>query len=127
MGGSLSVTHAETHTTRMKNDVVIPLKPIFYRRFVDDMINRRKKYVPNELIFKLNNYHRNIKLTIELSPTKFLDTQLVNLKGKIKLKVYRNQINYPFLSHQTCLRVTREMQLMVIYFVQSELQQISNS
>ena len=95
MGGSLSVTLAETHTIRMKNDVVIPLKPVFYRRFVDDMINRRKKYVPNELIFKLNNYHRNIKLTIELSPTKFLDTQLVNLKGKIKIKVYRRPNKLP--------------------------------
>ena len=62
----------------MKNDVFIPLKLIFYRRFVDDIINRGKKNVPDELFSKLNNYHRNIKLTIEISTTKFLDTQSVN-------------------------------------------------
>ena len=89
MGGPLSVTLAEIHLKRMKNDVVIPLKPIFYRRFVDDIINRRKKNIPDQLFFKLNNYHRNIELTIEISPTNFLDTQLVNLNGKIETKVYR--------------------------------------
>ena len=43
MGGSSSVTFAEIHMIRMENYVVIPPKPIFYRRFVDDIINRRKK------------------------------------------------------------------------------------
>ena len=68
---------------------------IFYRRFVDDIINRRKKNIPDELYFKLNNYHRNIKLTIEISPVKFLDTQLVNLNGKIERKVYRKLNKLP--------------------------------
>ena len=87
MGGPLSVTFAEIHVIRMENDIVIPLKPIFYRRFLDDIINRCKRNVPDELFFKLNNYHWNIKLTID--PTKFLDTQLVNLNGKMETKVYR--------------------------------------
>ena len=30
----------------------------------------------------LNNYPKNIKLTIKLSPSKFLDTQLMNVEGK---------------------------------------------
>ena len=34
--------------------------------------------------FKLNNYHRNIKLTIEISLAKSLDTQLINLNKKIE-------------------------------------------
>ena len=80
----------------MENDVAVPLKPIFYRMFVDDIINRHKKNVPDELFFKLNNYHHNIKLTIERSPTKFLDTQLVNLNGKIEIKLYRKQTKSPF-------------------------------
>ena len=62
MGGPLSVTLAKIHMIRMENDVAIPLKPIFYRRFVEYIINRRKKNVPDELFFKLNNYHQNIKL-----------------------------------------------------------------
>ena len=60
MGGPLSVTLAEIHMIRMENDVTIPLKPVFYR-FVDDIINRRNKNVPDKLFFKLSNYHWNIK------------------------------------------------------------------
>ena len=95
MGGPLSVTLAEIHMIKMENDVVILLKPIFYRRFVDDIINRRKKNVPDELFLKLNNYHRNIKLTIKVSPVKFLDTQFVNLNGEIETKVYRKLNKLP--------------------------------
>ena len=85
----------------MKNDVVIRLKLIFYRRFVDNIINRRKKNVPDELLFKLNIYHRNIKLTTKISPAKFLDKQLVNLNGKIETKVYRklNKLPVPWSSN----------------------------
>ena len=49
IGSPLSVSLAEIHMIRMKNDVVISLKPIFYRNFVDDIINRRRKNVPDEL------------------------------------------------------------------------------
>ena len=70
------------------------MKPRFYR-FVDYIINRRKKNFPDELFFKLSNDHRNVKLTIEISPTKFLDTQLVNLNGKIETKVYRKPTKLP--------------------------------
>ena len=106
----------------MENDVIL-LKPIFYRRNVDDIINCHKKNVPDELFFKLNYYHQNIKLTIEICPTKFLDTQLVYLNRKVQTKVYRKP-NYPFLGHQTSPNLTREMQLMVTYIMQSKLQQI---
>ena len=43
----MGVTVAEIHMIKMENDVVIPLKPIFYGRFVEDIINRRKKNVPH--------------------------------------------------------------------------------
>ena len=83
MGDFLSVTLAEIHMTRMENDVIIPLKTPFYIRFVDDIIIHCKKNVPDELFSKLNNCHRNIKFTtIEISPTNFLDRQLVNLNEK---------------------------------------------
>ena len=45
--------------------------------------------------FLLKNYHRNIKLTIEISPTKFLDTQLANLNGKIETEIYRKPTKLP--------------------------------
>ena len=38
MGVPLSVTFSDICTVKMENDVVIPSKPIFYRRFLDDII-----------------------------------------------------------------------------------------
>ena len=43
MGGSLSVTLADIRMIRTEKDIVIPLKPIFSKRFVDDIYTRRKK------------------------------------------------------------------------------------
>ena len=84
----------------MDNDVFIPQKPIFYRWFVDDIINRRKKNITDELFFKLNRYHQNIKLTTEISPTNFLDTQLVKFKWKDRNKSLQKtkQITRSFVS-----------------------------
>ena len=42
MGGQLSVSLSDIYMDKMENDVVIPSKPIFYRRFVDDIYGRRK-------------------------------------------------------------------------------------
>ena len=39
MGGPLSVTVSDIFIIKMENDIVIPKKPIFYRRFVDDIYN----------------------------------------------------------------------------------------
>ena len=46
----------------MKNDVVIPSKPIF---------------------------SANIKLTIEVNPSKFLDSKLTSISGTYKFNIYR--------------------------------------
>ena len=54
----------------MENDVVIPTKPIFYRRFVDDIYSTWK-LGDNALFDRLNNYHPNIKLTIEVNLNNF--------------------------------------------------------
>ena len=42
MGGPLSVTFSDIYMVKTENDVIIPSKPIFYRRFVDDIYSRRK-------------------------------------------------------------------------------------
>ena len=82
MGGALSVILTEIYMARMENDVIIPLKTMFIR-FVDDIINHRKKNVPDELFSKLNICHQNIKFTtIKISPTNFLDRQLVKSNEK---------------------------------------------
>ena len=74
--GPLSVTFSDIFMIKMENDIVIPMKPIFYCRYVDDIYTRRKKNIEDSLFKALNSYHKNIKLTIEINPIKFLDTHL---------------------------------------------------
>ena len=93
MGGSISVTFSDIYMVKMENYVVIPSKPIFYRRFVDDIYSRRK-LGENVLFDQLNSYHPNIKLTIEVN---FLDTKLTNINGTYKFNVYRKNTKLPSL------------------------------
>ena len=58
----------------MEFDVVIGLKPKLYKRYVEDIYSKRTKNQPDILFKKLNNYHTNIKLTIEVNHSKILDT-----------------------------------------------------
>ena len=89
MGESLSVTLADIHMIRTEKDIVTPLNPIFYKRCVDDIYNRRKKGVHDNLYERLDNYHPNIKLTKEINPNKFLDTEIIDNKEATDTKAYR--------------------------------------
>ena len=60
----------------LENDTVTPLKPKFYKIYVDDMFNRRKGNT-NDNLKRLNNYHPKNKFTIQLDQNKFLDTKLI--------------------------------------------------
>ena len=68
---------------KMERDVVHPFNPIFYRRYVDDLYEA------------LNKYHKNIKLTVEKSPSKFLDTRLLIHNGIYETQVYRKETKTP--------------------------------
>ena len=72
--GRLSVTFSKIYMIKMESEIVLSLKPLFYGRYVDDIYNRRKKFKHDEFLEKLNSYRPKIKLTIEVSQTKFLDT-----------------------------------------------------
>ena len=66
MGEPLSVTFSVISMKKMENDIAVPTKPIFHRRYVDP-------YNVEESLFKaLRSYHKNTKLTIVISPIKFL-------------------------------------------------------
>ena len=83
MGGSLYFTLSDIWMVKMENNIVIPHKPIFYKRYVDDIINRRKKHEENLLLKKLNNFHPKIRLTIEINPPNFLDTEIIILNNEV--------------------------------------------
>ena len=125
MGGSLSVTFSDIYMVKMENDVVIPSKPIFYRRFVDDIYSRRK-LGDNVLFDQLNSYHPNIELTIEVNPSKFLDTKLTNISGTYKFNVYRKNTKLPSpwtYGPPKLQNTINEIQSMVIFIVQKEYHQ----
>ena len=119
MGEPLSVTFSDIYMVKMENDVVIPSKPIFYRRFVDGSYSRRE-LGDNILFDRLNSYHTNIKLTIKVNLSKFLNTKLTNINGIYKFNVYRNYLHHgpPKLQN-----VINEMQSMVVFIVQKEYHQ----
>ena len=49
MGGSLSVILADIHMIRMEIDAVVPLRPIFYERYVHVMYNPGNKNIVDKL------------------------------------------------------------------------------
>ena len=79
----LSVTFCDIYMIKMENDIVIPLKHILYRRFAEDIYSKRKMG-DNVLFNILNNYHPNMKVSIELNPGAFLDNKRTNINGFYK-------------------------------------------
>ena len=71
MGGLILVVFSNIFCVKMEFDVVKPLKQILSKRYVDDIYSKQIKNQPDKLFEKLNNYHPNIKLIIEVNPSKF--------------------------------------------------------
>ena len=66
----------------------------FYKRFVDDLINKRQKNQPDTLFERLNN-HIHISYTIEGSPKKSLDITIINNNGIITTEANHKEIKLP--------------------------------
>ena len=62
---------------------------------MDDIIVRRVKDVPDRLFQDLNNYNQKLKFTVEVNPTKFLDTDFHLNNGQMKTKVHRKETKLP--------------------------------
>ena len=95
MGCPISVVFADIYMCQMEDEVVVPIKPKFYKRYVDHTYVRRKKNTKDERFENLNRYYDNIKLTIEENPTKFLDTGIVRHNSAIATKVYTRPKKFP--------------------------------
>ena len=74
---------------KIEKEVVTPLSPILYTRYVDDIFCRKEKGEPDELFQKLNQHHPNIKFTKENNLNAFLDTEIKLLDGTYHTNVYR--------------------------------------
>lgn len=91
-----------------------PLRPLFYSRYVGNIYCRRRKDEFEEVIHALKNYHESIKLIIKLSPSKLLDTQLINVKNILQ-KFTERKGKYLYTGHQKYQSNIREKSLQRIY------------
>ena len=82
---------------KMERDTVLSLKPKFYRRLVVDTYKRRMNNEPDELFSKMNFYHLNINVTIEINPSKFPDTKTARNKNELNV--------LPTINIASCLSV----------------------
>ena len=96
MGGPISVAMAGIFMKKLETDVIKPPYPIFYKRYVDDIYVRRKVNSEDTLFTELNNYHENIKFTLEKNPKKFLDTKIsFDDNNEIITEVASNDMKLP--------------------------------
>ena len=116
MGGKLSAVLSDCFMNKMEKDVVIPFKPKFYKRFVDDIYRRGKRNELDELFDKMNTYHRNIKLTIEISPT----PRFSELPIKFNVLCIKKKTKNRFIGIWQCQKVTNEMYLLEMSTGQKE-------
>ena len=86
---------SDIYICKMGEDVVNPLKPIFYKRYVDNTYVKRKRYESDTLFVALNSYHPNIKFTLEKNPKRSLDTQIIKENNGIKNQVFVKKSIYP--------------------------------
>ena len=91
----LSVTLSDIYMAKVEDDEVEKYQPKFYKRYVGDISNRRKKNQVDLLFNDLNNYDQNVKLTLELNPKRFLDTDLEFQNGILITSVHGKETKLP--------------------------------
>lgn len=63
-------------------------------------MKKKEKYHVDQLFQKMNHYHKNIKLTKEINPSKFLDTRMDTKEDGIIIQKYtKRKPNGPFIGH----------------------------
>ena len=90
----LLVVLSDIYMCKMEEGVVKPLKPIFYKRYVDDTYVKRKRNKADTHFDALNPYHPNIKFTLEQNPKRLLDTQIIKDNNQIKTQVFVKKSMY---------------------------------
>ena len=95
MGGPLSVIFSNIYMTKIEEEVVKLTNPSFYKRFLDDIISKKKKGQLDLLFENLNNHHPNVKCPIETMPQKFLDTKIIYEDNQVKTKIHRDGRKLP--------------------------------
>ena len=95
--GPISLVFSDIYICKTEEHIIKPLKPIFYKRCMDDTYFKRKRKETNTPFDALNSFHPNIKFTLEQNPKMFLDTQIIKDVNKIKTQVFVKKSMYVVL------------------------------
>ena len=80
MGTKMAVAFANIFMAKIEKEILrqSSIKPIFWKRFIDDVISDTSRNAIEEFLLKANNFHPTIKFTAEISETEttFLDTKV---------------------------------------------------
>ena len=90
MGGTISVVLMHIICVKIEFNVIKLLKSKLYKCYVADIYSKQIK-----LFEKLNNYHQNIKLTVEVNSSKFLDTEIMIKNGIIETSAVVKESKIP--------------------------------
>ena len=95
MGGSVSAVFFYIFMCKVKKDVVVPAKLIFFKWYVYDADLSRLKSMKNESFKKSNLHQGKIKLSIDIHPRKGLDTEIIRTKDAFTAQVYNKPKSFP--------------------------------
>ena len=98
----------------MGSEIVIPQKSLFYRRYVNDIYIRKRKFKHDELFEKLNNYHPKIKLTFEVPQNFWIQGYILTMVSTT-LKFVGKQQNDLHIGHRKYLKVANVIRYWGIY------------
>ena len=71
VGGPLSMTLADIHKIRVETDIVLPHRPVLYKRYVDYMYNRLQKNTFDKL-YRAKHISSNFTNDVTLIRNKFI-------------------------------------------------------
>ena len=95
MAGQHSVIFSNIYMSKTERKVFEPTKLQFYKRCVDDAINKRYKDQSDNLFQVLSSNDPKIKYTIEVDPDKFLDTKIIQKNGIVTAEVNQKDSKIP--------------------------------
>ena len=99
MRGPLSVSDvSDIYMIKMEEDVTykIEILSTFCRWYI-----REEK---SKLFYEINTFHKNIKLIIEINPSKFLNTRIgIKEDGHYNAEVYQKETKASMIGHQKYL------------------------
>ena len=93
-GEPFSVLLSNIYMTKTERKAVESSRPQFYKRFIDDIKNKRNKDNQTDNLFQaLNSNHSKIKYTIKVDPDGFVDTKIIQENGIVTNEVNRKDKN----------------------------------